>query len=158
MSVPYASSTSGLAARAEITALLRKFGCESVGFMDVFEERALVLAFRHRGHNIQLKASAQGWAKLYLDQNPWSRHRKVNQQQWQQKALNQGMVAVNSILRDWVKGQVTAIECGVLSFEAVFMPYILADDGRPLMEHIERYMGQARLTDARGGADQRERL
>jgi hypothetical protein len=25
-------------------------------------------------------------------------------------------------LRDWIKGQVTAIESGILSFEAVFMP------------------------------------
>jgi hypothetical protein len=43
---------------------------------------------------------------------------------------------MNSILRDWVKGQVTAIECGVLSFEAVFMPYMLTNDGRPLFERI----------------------
>jgi hypothetical protein len=32
-------------------------------------------------------------------------------------ALKQDHVVVNSILRDWIKGQVTAIECGVLSFE-----------------------------------------
>ena len=32
---------------------------------------------------------------------------------------------MNAILRDWIKGQVTAIETGVLSFEAVFMPYML---------------------------------
>ena len=37
----------------------------------------------------------------------------------------QGHIAVNSILRDWIKGQVTAIECGILSFEAVFMPFML---------------------------------
>ena len=29
----------------------------------------------------------------------------------------------------------TAIECGILSFEAVFMPYMLTHDGRPLHEH-----------------------
>jgi len=29
---------------------------------------------------------------------------------WEQSALAQGHVAVNSILRDWIKGQVTAIE------------------------------------------------
>jgi hypothetical protein len=52
-------------------------------------------------------------------------------------ALEQGHVAVNSILRDWIKGQVTAVECGILSFEAVFMPYMLTSDGRrPLIERI----------------------
>jgi hypothetical protein len=39
-------------------------------------------------------------------------------------------------LRDWIKGQVTAIECGILSFEAVFMPYMLTSDGRPLHERL----------------------
>jgi hypothetical protein len=43
---------------------------------------------------------------------------------------------VNSVLRDWSKGQVTAVECGILSFEAVFLPYMLTADGRPLVERI----------------------
>ena len=50
------------------------------------------------------------------------------------QALRQGHLAVSSILRDWVKGQVTAIECGILSFEAVFMPFMLDVSGRPLLE------------------------
>jgi hypothetical protein len=45
-------------------------------------------------------------------------------------------VAVNSILRDWIKGQVTAVECGVLQFDAVFMPYMLTADGRPLVDRL----------------------
>lgn len=36
--------------------------------------------------------------------------------------MTQGLSAVNSILRDWVKGQTTAVECGIPSFEAVFLP------------------------------------
>jgi hypothetical protein len=55
---------------------------------------------------------------------------------WEQNALRQGHIAVNSILRDWMKDQITAIECGILSFEAVFMPYMLATDGRPLIERL----------------------
>jgi hypothetical protein len=51
--------------------------------------------------------------------------------------MQQGHIAVNSILRDWIKGQVTAIECGILSFEAVFMPCMLAVDGRPLIERVK---------------------
>ena len=66
MTVPYASATSGTAARDEITKLLRRFGCESVGFMDDFEDHSVLLAFKHRGRAIQLRASARGWAALYL--------------------------------------------------------------------------------------------
>ena len=41
------------------------------------------------------------------------------------------------MLRDWVKAQVTAIESGILSFEAVFMPHMLTADGRTLIERIK---------------------
>jgi hypothetical protein len=135
-SVPYASATSGASARDEITKLLRRFGCESVGFMDDFDKHEILLAFKHRGRSMQLRASAKGWAALYLKENPYTYRRTGNRQDYERKALQQGLIAVNSILRDWVKGQVMAVECGILSFEAVFMPYILTNDGRTLIERI----------------------
>lgn len=55
---------------------------------------------------------------------------------WETAALMQGQKAVNSILRDWIKGQITAVECGILSFEGVFMPYMITADGRPLIDRI----------------------
>lgn len=135
--VPYENATSGDAARNEITKILRRFGCSSIGFMDDFERREIVLYFEHRGNKVQLRASAQGWAALYLKAHPYnpSRQRKTRQQH-EAAAMEQGLIAINSILRDWVKGQVTAVECGVMSFSAVFLPYMLAADGRPMIEHM----------------------
>jgi hypothetical protein len=52
-------------------------------------------------------------------------------------------LAVSSILRDWIKGQVTAVECGILSFEAVFLPYMLTHDGRPLIERVANLLPDA---------------
>lgn len=136
MTVPYATAGSATA-RDEITKILRRFGCESVGFMDDFQEYSVLLAFTHRGRPCQLKASAKGWAAMYLKENPWTDRRKaMNKVQWEQAALRQGLQAVNSILRDWIKGQVTAVECGILSFESVFLPYMLTSDGRPLIERL----------------------
>lgn len=134
MTVLYENATSGGNARDEITRILRKFGCDNVGFMDNFDDQSTTLAFRYKGRNIQLSASARGWAQLYLKENPHtSRHRK-SKSAYEQAALEQGLIAINSILRDWVKGQVTAVECGALSFGAVFLPYMLTNDGRPLYE------------------------
>lgn len=137
MSTPYARASSGMKARDEITTMLRGFGCESVGFMDDFEEKVLVLAFKHRGRAVQLRASAKGWAAMYLKANPWNGNRKSTKHDWEQAALSQGLVAVNSILRDWMKGQITAIECGILSFEAVFLPYMLTSNGQSVIERIQ---------------------
>ena len=137
MTLPYASARSGMKAREEIQKILQRFGAESVGFMDEFETKTVILAFRLRNQNVQLRASAQGWANAWLKDNPWSSRRQYNRHDWEQKALNQGMIAVNSILRDWVKGQITAIETGILQFEQVFMPYMLAADGRPMIDHVQ---------------------
>jgi hypothetical protein len=107
--------------------ILRGFGCERIGFADDFEKGEVALAFEHHGRAVQLRANAKGWAQLYLKRNP---HLNA------ERALRQGHVAVNSALRDWVKGQVTMIECGILSFEAVFMPYMLTSDGRTVVERL----------------------
>jgi hypothetical protein len=116
--------------------MLQRFGCESVGFMDKFEEQSVILAFTHRGRPVQLQASAKGWAAMYLKERPYSHRMRGSRIDYEQAALRQGFVAINSILRDWVKGQITAVECGMLQFEAVFMPYMLTDDGRPVIERL----------------------
>lgn len=137
--VPYVGATSGHKAREEITRLLQRFGCESVGFMDEFENRSVLLAFQHRGRSVQLRASAKGWAQMYLKARPWSSRMRKARQEYENEALRQGMIAVNSILRDWVKGQITAVECGMLSFEAVFIPYMLLSDGTPVMDRLAQH-------------------
>ena len=132
MSVPYASASSAKA-REEITKILRRFGCTSVGFMDDFEKHEVLLAFHHRGRPVQLRASAKGWAALWLKENPHTHRHRISKRDYELGALRQGQQAVNSILRDWIKGQVTAIETGILSFEAVFMPHMLLGDGRTVL-------------------------
>jgi hypothetical protein len=132
--VPYATASSGANARDEVTKILSRFGCESVGFMDDFADHAVILAFKHRGRPVQLRASAKGWAALYLKANPYSGHRRTSRAEWERAALDQGLVAVNSILRDWIKGQITAVETGIMSFEAVFFAHMLTGDGRSVLE------------------------
>lgn len=136
ITVPYEGATSGAKAREEITSLLRRMGCEEVGFMDDFAKHEVLLAFRHRGRPVQLRASAKGWAAMYLRARPFGSRTRGTRVEYEQRALRQGLIAVNSILRDWVKGQVVAVECGMMSFEAVFMPHMLAPDGRSLIEHV----------------------
>ena len=133
--IPYASATSNMRAREETRKILLNFGCQSVGFMDDAAQGDVLLQFEHRGRRIQVRVSAKGWAAMWLKKNPYYR-RRCTRHEWEQAALHQGHIAVNSILRDWIKGQVTAIESGILSFEAVFMPFMLTSDGRPLHERI----------------------
>ena len=140
MNIPYASASSGASARNEITKLLRHFGCSSVGFMDDFEEHAVVLQFQWRDRQIQMRASARGWASSWVKANPWTPRRKSRRSEYETKALRQGMIAVNSILRDWVKGQVTAVETGIMTFDHAFLPHMIAQDGRQGVEVLREQM------------------
>jgi hypothetical protein len=71
-----------------------------------------------------------------LRENRHGPRHKATKAQHEQRALEQGLIAVNSILRDWVKGQVTAVECGVMPVEAVFLAHMVTNDGRPLIQRI----------------------
>lgn len=136
MAIPYERSTSGTKAREEITKLLRGFGCESVGFMDDFADQSVLLAFVHRGQPVQMKASTKGWAATWLKEHPYSHRMRGTRSDHEARAIKQGLIAVNSVLRDWVKGQITAVEIGMVSFADVFLPYMLGNDGKPLIEQV----------------------
>ena len=133
---PYAGATSGMRAREEVKKILTHFGCGSVGFIDDNVTHQVLLRFTHRGRQVQMGASAKGWAAAFLKEKPWTYSRRSTREEYEQAALRQGHVAVNSVLRDWIKVQVTAIATGVLSFEDVFMPYMLTSDGRTVRERI----------------------
>src|SRR5262245_33856387 len=133
-SVPYASASTGTKAREEITKVLRRFGCEAIGFMDDFEKHEVLLAFTYRRRKVQKLVSAKGWAQVWLKENPYTYRCRRSKVEYEQGALQQGHIAVNSILHDWIKSEMTAIECGIHSFEDVFLPYMLTADGRPLHE------------------------
>lgn len=140
MSIPYEHATAGGAARDEIIALLRRLRCERIGFMDDFENSTLVLAFVHRGRQYEMHASAAGWAEMWLRANPWTTAKRTKEPAYKKAALEQGMIAVNSVLRDWVKGQVMAIECGAASLEEMFLAQTLLADGTRIIDHAQKLL------------------
>lgn len=121
---PYARSIGGRHARAEATKLLRRIGCTDVTYQD--EPTELILTFSRRGVRVSVHASATGWAAMHLKAWPHRAHMRIRREDYQKAALIQGRIAVSGVLRDWVRGQVAAVESGVMSFETAFQPYTLA--------------------------------
>ncbi len=136
MSLPYENATSGQNAIRDIQKILRGFGCTKFATGEDFETGDLFVKFEHKGRPVQLMASAKGYAAAWLKENPWTPRRKGNRHQHEAKALEIGGVAVYSILRDWVKGQVTAIQIGMLSFESAFLSHMVLPDGRRVIEVV----------------------
>lgn len=137
MSLPYENATSGDKAIGEIQKMLRAFGCQRFATGEDYETGELFIQFEHRGRQVQLKASARGYAAAWMRAHPYGPRVRASRADHEAKALKIGGIAVYSILRDWVKGQVTAIEIGMLTFEAAFLSHILLSSGQTVIEHVQ---------------------
>ncbi len=130
MSLPYERATSGQKALEDLQKILRRFGCTKFGSMVDTELGEVMIQFEYRGRQVQVKANAKGYAAAMLKTGSKTESRK-------RRALAQGQIAVYSILRDWVKGQVMAIETGILTFEGAFLGQILLPTGKTVLEKVE---------------------
>lgn len=142
MALPYANAQSGDKALMEIQKILRSFGCSSFGSMLNFETGELIIQFEWKGRQIDMRASSKGYAAAWLKDNPYSTRKRCSKAEHEAKALEIGSVAVYSVLRDWVKGQVTAIETGVLTFEGAFLGHMMLPNGTRLLDHAQKLLGK----------------
>jgi hypothetical protein len=141
MSIPYATATAGDKALMELQRALSKFGCQSFGTMTDAENGKTIVQFRWHGREISLEASWKGYAAAWLKEHPYSHRTRGTRADHEAKALEQAKKSVCSVLRDWVKGQTTAVECGIMSFDAAFMPHMLLPSGQRVVD----YMKEAKL-------------
>ena len=137
MTLPYSTATSGDKAIGEIQKVLRSFGCTKFGSMVDDSAGELLVQFEYHGKMVSVKASTKGYAAAWLKENPWSTRRSTDRRVYERKAMDIAGVAVYSILRDWIKGQIMAIETGILSFEGAFLGQILLPSGKTILEHVE---------------------
>lgn len=135
MSLPYENATSGAGALEEIAKVLKRFGCGRFGTMTDSEAGELIVQFNFRGKDVIVKASARGYAAAWLKEHPYGPRTKGTKLQHEKRALAQAEVSVCSVLRDWIKGQVVAVEVGAISFEGAFLGQILLPDGRTVLDH-----------------------
>jgi len=135
MALPYENATSGGAALEDIRKLLTKFGCARFGTMTDAEQGELVVQFTYRGRDVTAKASYRGYAAAWLKEHPYTQRTRATKTDHERKAMQQAEISVCSILRDWIKGQVMAVETGILTFEGAFLGQILLPNGRTVLEH-----------------------
>lgn len=151
MTLPYSSSTSGRSAMDEIRKIIQAFGCSKFAPMEDFEAGKVIIQFEYRGRMVQVEASAKGYAAAWLRQNPHTNRMRISKIDHERRALEKGQIAVWSILRDWIKGQLTAIETGILSFEAAFLGQILLPSGETVLQRISS-QGLLPSPESRGDA------
>jgi hypothetical protein len=149
MSLPYENATTGDKAIGETQKILRAFGCQKFGYMIDDAEGSLLVQFEYRGRQVSVKASMAGYAAAWLNEHPHSNRMKRTAKQHEAEAMQVASIAVFSILRDWIKGQITAIETGVLSFEGAFLGQIMLPSGKTVLETVSE---KKMLPGPEGGA------
>lgn len=137
MSLPYENATSGTGALEEIGKVLKRFGCTRFGTMTDSEAGELIVQFTARGRDVTVKASVRGYAAAWLKEHPYGPRVRATKTQHERRALEQAEVSACSILRDWIKGQITAVEVGLVSFDGAFLGQILLPTGKTVHEHTE---------------------
>ncbi len=135
--LPYETATSGDKALAELQRILGKFGCQAFGTMTDMERGCTIVQFRWRNRTVSLEANWKGYAAAWLKAHPYNTRMRMNRAAHEAKAIKQAQISVCSVLRDWVKGQVTAVECGVMSFEAAFFAHMLLPSGERVIERVQ---------------------
>jgi len=137
MGLPYENATSGDKALGEIQKLLRGFGCNKFGSMVDDEEQSLTVQFEYRAKMVSVKASFSGYAAAWLKEHPHTSRMHKTLKEHNRQAYDKANIAVYSILRDWIKGQVMAIETGILSFEGAFLGQILLPNGQTVLDYAK---------------------
>lgn len=138
MSLPYENTTAGEKALGEIQKLLRAFGCSKFGSMIDDEAGEIMVQFEYHGRPVSVKASINGYAQAWLKEHEYTSRTRCSKVEHERRAMDIASVAVYSILRDWIKGQIMAIETGVLSFEGAFLGQILLPSGKTILEHAQQ--------------------
>jgi hypothetical protein len=134
VSLPYERATSGSRAVQDISKILRGFGCSKFGSMIDDDAQELIVQFEFRGRGVLVKASIQGYAAAWLKAHPG--RGATSRLRMERKAKEIASTAVYSILRDWIKGQVTAVETGILTFEGAFLGQLLLPSGQTVLDMV----------------------
>ena len=145
MSLPYQRAVAGDKALMELQRILAAFGCGQFGTATDAERGVIMVSFKHRDRIVRLEASWKGYAQALLRSKKRGHSYQFKREE---EAIARAKIAVCSVLRDWVKGQITAIECGVLSFEAAFMPHMLLPSGERVVDQVRHL-----LTEKKAGAE-----
>lgn len=140
MGLPYERATAGAKALGETEKLLRKFGCENFGVMNDWKRGLVIVAFTHHGRQVNIEASWRGYAEMWKRANPYNGRSDKARAAWLETAEKRAELAVPSMLRDWIKGQVTAVECGMMPFEQAFITHMLLPDGRPALQELSKIL------------------
>lgn len=141
MSLPYSDSEANpLQAQARIRKMLLKFGVSRLRFDEDIEKGEIKVEFIYKEFPVSLPVNIHRLAERYLEDDPWTPRRRSSRSEWATKKKEVAQNAAFSLLEDFLKGLLMAVELGVFSFEEIFLSYFRDAQGRRLGEVIVKQL------------------
>jgi hypothetical protein len=126
--------------RAEIEALLRRYGADS--FASGWTERDARIQFRAKGRAIRFVLLMPDPVDKQFTQHP--------RYSWKSRSADAARQAYEQeVRRRWralalvIKAKLEAVETGIATFEDEFMPHVIMPDGKTVAEHVQPWIAQA---------------
>ncbi|MGH8570613.1 MAG: hypothetical protein ACREXU_22065, partial [Gammaproteobacteria bacterium] len=95
-----------------------------------------IVHFAWHERSVSLEASWLGYAEALLKAHPPKPRSRVSEAEQVRRFMKQAQISVCSVLRDWAKAQVTAIECGTLTFEEAFLAHLHLPSGERVIDRL----------------------
>lgn len=139
MTHQYANSTTVPVAksRAEIDSLLRRWGCDGIRWTDQFREGIVSLEFIWEHESVTYAARM----RIALEDEEairgqcWhsTRYQEFLDSKFEKMMASRGK-SEHRILLLWLKASFNAVDSGIVKAEALFLPFLMGNDGRTLAE------------------------
>jgi hypothetical protein len=148
--------------RVAIDDLLRDWGCVKLSWADEYDERRAQLQFvwNHEGSQYlaRFTLALPKVAEVKKELKAASRNRWRDPSDRQvADAVAQGERSAYRVLLLWLKGALNAVQAGIVTAEAVFLPWLVGTDGRtvadvmvPRMQELLRGSAERLLPPAGG--------
>lgn len=152
MAKKFAQNTSTPIARSrgEIDKLLRDWGAKSIQWTDEFEEDRCTLRFMWKHDNIEYLAriSVDLPGRDQLEKQAWHGGLKRIHEGKLKKLMDQRGKQEHRLLLLWIKAALNAVEAGIVSAEAIFLPFFEDQQGNTVAEIAVPKLSQLRSGSA----------
>ncbi len=127
--------------RAEIEALITRYGAQSTAFMNAPGRALIMFEAKERRIVFELPLPSRDEKRFVLDGRGYSRSTEKQIAAWEQ-ACRQRWRALALV----IKAKLEAVESGITTFEDEFLAHIMMPDGRTVGTHIKPSIATAYQT------------
>ena len=106
-----------------IRTLLARFGASGFSVSEDFKTGDGQLTFVYKDMPVILSVSASRYAKVKMENEPWTSRRRCTEEEYEAKLTEEGAKGIWRAAETWIKAQLEGVEFGFITFEDAFLAH-----------------------------------